>query len=174
MNMGKIRKPDFLIIGAPRAGTTWLWRMLKQHPGVDLPAVKEPFFFGAAELYRKGEDWYYNRFSGTDPSKITGEGSTAYFYDQVPYFYNSGKELIHDDTLPVIPKLITDELPDVKIFILLRDPVQRAISNYRMWKARGAIRPLGTLKETAEHRRKMRIVEYGHYVRYLFRACRES
>ena len=44
LDQGKI-KPDFLIIGAPRAGTSWLWEMLKEHPDIDLPEVKEPFFF---------------------------------------------------------------------------------------------------------------------------------
>ncbi len=126
-------KPDFLIIGAPRAGTSWLWEMLKGHPDIDLPKVKEPFFFGASEIYKRGIDWYFDLFKDIDPSKITGEGSTSNFYDRVPYFYNEGHELKYDDSLPVIPELISSALPDVKIIICLRDPVERAISHFGLW-----------------------------------------
>ena len=55
------RKPNFFIIGAQKCGTGWLWEMLKQHPGTDLPSQKEIHFFGASELYRKGKGWYYNQ-----------------------------------------------------------------------------------------------------------------
>lgn len=167
MKENKIRKPDFLIIGAPRSGTTWLWEVLKQHPGTDLPKQKEPFFFGSSEIYGKGKLWYYSHFRGIDIAKVTGEGSTSNFYDHVPYFFNAGKELLNDNSLPVIPKLITEELPRIKIFICLRDPVQRAISHYGKFKAAGMLSAVAGLKETSKQRRKMRIVEYGHYARYL-------
>lgn len=167
MNSGEPRKPDFLIIGAPRAGTSWLWEMLKQHPGTDLPRVKEPFFFGSSEIYNKGLDWYYGLFKDIDPSKVTGEGSTSNFYDRVPYFYNKGTELMYDDSLPVIPKLITDELPDIKIFICLRDPVQRAISHYGLFKGKGDFSPFTSLGYVAKTLRKKRLIEYGQYAKYL-------
>jgi len=167
MATGYIRKPDFLIIGAPRAGTSWLWEMLNQHPGTDLPSLKEPFFFGSSEAYNKGFNWYYDMFKDVDTSKLTGEGSTSNFYDRVPYFWNKSRELVYDDSLPVIPKLITDELPDIKIFICLRDPVQRAISHYGLFKGQGDMSPFLRLKDVAQNLRKMRIVEYGYYARYL-------
>ena len=126
MKYDNVRKPDFLIIGAPRAGTSWLWSMLNQHPRTDLPKDKEPFFFGAADIYSRGIEWYYDIFRNLDPNKVTGEGSTAYFYDSVPYFYNPGRELKFEYSLGTIPALITAELPNVKIFICLRDPVERS------------------------------------------------
>ncbi len=165
--VNEIRKPDFLIIGAPRSGTSWLWQMIEQHSGTDLPGKKEPFFFGSSEIYSKGKPWYYNLFKGIDIAKITGEGSTSNFYDRVPYFFNTGRELLYDNSLPVIPKLITEELPEIKIFICLRDPVQRAISHYRMFLGEGGIPLFKGLKEISIQRRKTRIVEYGHYARYL-------
>jgi hypothetical protein len=166
MTKQKRRKPDFLIIGAPRAGTSWLWEMLDQHPGTDLPKIKEPFFFGSVEVFRKGMDWYYDLFKEVDPNKVTGEGSTSNFYDRIPYFWNKENEIVYEDSLPVIPKLITDELPDIKVFICLRDPVARAISHYGMVKSQGRISPFARLKDVAEGRPKMRIVLYGHYAKY--------
>lgn len=166
-------KPDFLIVGAQKAGTTWLWRMLQQHPGTDLPPEKEIHFFGSSELYRKGMDWYYDHFARLDRSKVIGEASTTYFYDHVPYWYNNSSKLEVNHSLQTIPELIATELPDVKILVLLRDPVQRAISAYyhwmhgEYWMRKGTVSPLLGLKETAIQHPKIRILEYGYYARYL-------
>ncbi|MCZ6678495.1 MAG: sulfotransferase [Candidatus Poribacteria bacterium] len=162
-------KPDFLIIGAQKAGTTWLWRMLQQHPQVDPPKEKEIHFFGSAENYRNGKDWYYSHFAGLDRSKITGEASPTYFYDNVPYWYNQSRKLEVDRSLPTIPELITTELPNIKILVILRDPVRRAVSAYfhRMRRKEGTVSPLLGLKETAVQHPKIRILEGGYYARYL-------
>jgi len=166
-------KPDFLIIGAQKAGTTWLWSMLNKHPGTDLPKEKEIHYFGSAELYRKGKDYYYNHFAGLDRSKISGEASPTNFYDHVPYWYNKSRKLEVDRSLPTIPELITTELPDIKILILLRDPVRRAISAYyhwmrgQYWMHKGDVSPLLGLRETAIQHPKFRILEFGYYARYL-------
>ena len=166
LDCGKI-KPDFLIIGAPRAGTSWLWEMLKEHPDIDLPEVKEPFFFGASEIYGKGFEWYLDLFKNIDPNKITGEGSTSNFYDHVPYFYNKSDELKYDNSLPVIPELICNYLPEVKIIICLRDPVDRAISHFGLWLGKGVIPPFSKLKKISLDKKKLRIIEYGYYAKYL-------
>jgi len=166
-------KPDFLIIGAQKAGTTWLWKMLQQHPGTDLPKEKEIHFFGSSELYRKGKDQYYWHFADLDSSKVIGEASTTYLYDNVPYWYNDSLKLVVDESLPTIPELITTEMPEVKILVVLRDPVRRAISAYyhwmrgQYWPRKGAVSPLLGLKETAIQHPRMRILEYGYYARYL-------
>lgn len=166
-------KPDFLIIGAQKAGTTWLWRMLEQHPDTDLAKEKEIHFFGSSELYRKGKDRYYGHFARLDRSKVIGEASTSYFYDNVPYWYNESSKLEVDHSLPTIPELITAELPDVKILVVLRDPVHRALSAYfhfmrgEYWMRKGAVSPSLGLKETAIQNPKIRILEYGYYARYL-------
>jgi len=100
------RKPDFLIIGAQKAGTSWLWDMLNQHPGTALPKIKEIHYFGSSELYARGPDWYYEHFAQTDRSKVTGEASTTYFYDYVPFWYNKSRQLEIDRSLPSIPELV--------------------------------------------------------------------
>ena len=132
-----------------------------------MPNVKEPFFFGASEVYAKGLDWYFNLFKDIDPKKITGEGSTSNFYDHVPYFYNDGHKLKYDHSLPVIPELVTTALPGIKIIICLRDPVQRAVSHYGLWLGKGNVSPFLGIKKPAEERRKLRIIEYGYYAKYL-------
>jgi hypothetical protein len=120
--------PDYLIIGAQRAGTTSLHRYLVQHPGVrTMLRAKGIHFFDTS--YGRGLDWYASRF----PTKLyawyvarrhglalrTGEAS--------PYY------LFH----PHVPRRVAEHLPRVKLIALLRDPVQRAYSHYQHEVARG-------------------------------------
>lgn len=110
--MSQSRKtPDFLIIGAQKAGTTSLFHYLKQHPDILTPEEKEIHFFDMR--YERGIDWYQSFFSEAAASeKVTGEAS--------PYY------LFH----PCVPGRVKAHLPDVKLIILLRDPVARAFSHY--------------------------------------------
>ncbi len=163
----QFRDPDFMIIGAQKAGTTWLWDKLKRHPGTSLPRKKEIHFFGGVENYNKGEKWYFNHFKGVDSDKIFGEASTTYFYDYLPYWYNNSRDLQFDETRPPIAELITSRFPEIKVIISLRDPVNRAISAYRHYMKWGNLPPLAGLKETAIKNPKLRIVEYGYYAKYL-------
>lgn len=167
MKLQDITRPDFLLIGAQKSGTTWLWRVLDQHPGTDLPEKKEIHFFGGAENYRKGKKWYYNHFEDLDSSKVIGEASTTYLYDNIPFWYNSSSSLEVDRSLPTIPELITNELPNIKILVILRDPVWRAVSAYKHWMRKRELLPLLGLRELAIRYPKLRILEYGHYARYL-------
>lgn len=167
MKFGNIIKPDFLIIGAQKCGTTWLWNMLKQHPGTDLMLKKEIHFFSTSEHYNKGKEWYYNHFNNVNPSKVVGEASTSYLYDYVTYSYNPTKALEIDHSLPAIPELITNEFPNIKIFIILRDPLRRAVSAYKFNVEKGFMSPFSGLKKTAIQRPRMRILEYGYYARYI-------
>lgn len=170
------KKPDFLIIGAQKSGTSWLWRMIGQHPETDLPQKKEIHLFGGSEMYRKGLPWYYKHFKGLDPTKVTGEASTTYLFDNVPYWYNSSNDLKFDKSLSSIPELITQELPNVKIIAVLRNPISRAISAYHHLMRRVAVQkkdydhdisPLLRLAEVAVKFPKNRILEYGFYSKYL-------
>lgn len=161
------RKPDFLLIGVQKSGTSWLWDKLRQHPGTDLPGTKEIHFFGGSENYRKGIGQYLEHFAACNPKLVTGEASTSYFYDAVPYWFNSGPELLHDEDLDTIPRLVARELPDAKIIVVMRDPVARALSAYRHWMKKGELPPLAGLQKTATEHPKLRIIEYGHYARHL-------
>jgi Sulfotransferase domain len=120
--------PDYLIIGAQRAGTTSLFKYLAQHPAVGRPFLgKGAHFFDTnysddLDVYRayfptRAYSWYVRASRGMD--LVTGEGS--------PYY------LAH----PHAPYRIAEALPEVKLIALLRDPVERAYSHYQHEVARG-------------------------------------
>ena len=162
-----MRKFDFLLIGAQKSATSWLWDKLDQHPGTDLPAEKEIHYFGGEEIFRRGPEWYYRHFENTNPALLTGEASTSYLYDRVPYWYNGVPAIEYAEDLPTIPELVAAENPEAKIVVVLRDPVHRAVSAYRHYTKKGLESPLIGLRRTAIEHPKMRILEYGFYARYL-------
>ncbi|ABX12062.1 sulfotransferase domain-containing protein [Nitrosopumilus maritimus] len=104
--------PNFIIIGAPKCGTTSLYNYLIQHPQILSSSRKEPMFFSM--FYNKNPLWYKINFpiKFGHSKKITGEASTSY--------------LIY----PNVPKLVKEMLPDVKIIIMLRNPIDRSFSQY--------------------------------------------
>lgn len=107
--------PNFLIIGAARSGTSTLYHQLQNHPDVYLPRNKrpEPHFFFKATEYKRGLAYYSERyFSDWKGEKAVGEASTSYLF---------GKGT---------PELVADALPDVRIIVMLRNPIDRAYSNY--------------------------------------------
>ena len=157
-----IKKPDFLIIGAQKCGTTWLWNMLKQHPGTDLRNPKEIQFFSSSRNYRKGMEWYYSHFRNVNPVKVNGEASTDYFFDHVLI-----DNIRQDEDLPLIPVLVQNELPDVKIILILRDPVKRAVSAYYHHLQWRRFPPGVGLIEASERFPHLRIIERGFYAKYL-------
>jgi hypothetical protein len=116
------RLPDFLIIGAAKAGTTTLHDYLARHPRVrmsrsDDPSVrdKEPCFFDAAVNWKRGVEWYRSLFAGARDDQLCGEASTNYTrFPQVPG----------------VPERIAALLPRAKLLYLLRHPVERAYSHY--------------------------------------------
>jgi sulfotransferase family protein len=120
--------PDYLIIGAQRAGTTSLHRYLVQHPGVrTMLRTKGVHFFDTA--YGRGMSWYASRF----PTRLTAwwvarrHGVELRTGEASPYY------LFH----PLVPDRVAEHLPRVKLIALLRDPVQRAYSHYQHEVARG-------------------------------------
>jgi Sulfotransferase domain len=112
--------PDFLIVGAQRCGTTFLYAALVEHPMIAKARRKEVHFFDNA--WAKGLNWYRGCFPSekklqrtdwsTGQKMLTGEAS--------PYY------LFH----PLAPERIQTAFPKVKLIVLLRDPVQRAHSQY--------------------------------------------
>jgi tetratricopeptide (TPR) repeat protein len=110
-----VKDPDFIIIGAGKCGTSSLHVYLMQHPQIVPPIDKEIHFFSHKVAY--GKDWYLSHFAPTARSStklITGEASTSYFHT------------CHLNTHQTMHQL----LPDAKLILLLRDPVERAISHY--------------------------------------------
>jgi len=103
--------PDFIGIGAQRAGTTRLYELLKQHPDICLPSYrKEVHYFD--RYYHKGERWYRSLF-GYCKGKIAGEITPAYIYDKK------------------CAERIYKLLPDVKLIAILRNPIDRAYSQFK-------------------------------------------
>ena len=113
-------KPDFLIIGTQRGGTTTLHSLLSAHPDIFMPEEKEVHYFDLN--YEKGIEWYTAKFPDQpgDTKGISGEAS--------PYY------LFH----PHVPARVAKDLPEVKLIVLLRDPVDRAYSNYMLERKRNA------------------------------------
>lgn len=120
-------QPNFLIVGAPKCGTTALYAYLNKHREVFMPEVKEPYFFvkpkevigeGPADLSHRmfidSEQEYAALFDGVGAThRAIGEASAGY---------------LHFHQL-VIPQVL-EKLGDVRIIILIRDPVARAFSSH--------------------------------------------
>jgi len=134
-------KIGFLIIGAPKAGTTSLFEYMRAHPQVHMPGEKELYFFNMDRNYKRGWDWYEATVTrNAPPEAICGEATTEYL-SGAPYAEPAGKAQGEDDLADppdcasfeeVIPRRIRSALPDARLICVLRDPVRRAYSHYRM------------------------------------------
>lgn len=104
--------PNFIGIGAPRCGTTWVAEALRFHPEIYIPSNhKEIHFFD--QHFHKGIKWYKNNFSQQKENQITGEITPRYL---------RGKQTA---------KIIFQHFPKVKLIVCLRDPIERAFSHYQ-------------------------------------------
>jgi Sulfotransferase domain len=126
----------FLIIGAPKAGTTSLFEYLREHPEIHMPGEKEVYYFNMDRNYRRGWDWYQATVTRNAPAgAICGEATTEYI-SGAPYNDENDDEATPDRNggpiEELIPRRIRKALPDVKLICVLRDPVKRAYSHYRM------------------------------------------
>lgn len=104
------RLPDFLGLGVQKGGTTTLQRLLEQHPGAFLPAAKELHFFSLH--FAEGEAWYREQFALATPEQRCGEITPYYIFH------------------PQAPVRVQALLPFARLIVLLRDPVERALSQY--------------------------------------------
>ena len=108
--------PDFIIIGAQRCGTSFLYDRLCEHPYVERAATKEVHYFD--RKFDKGTDWYKSCFPPPAQKEgrrvITGEASPYYLY----YPHAAGRA--------------AKVVPQAKLIALLRNPVDRAYSNYQL------------------------------------------
>jgi hypothetical protein len=112
------RLPDFLLVGPPRTGTTWLHGVL-YHRACLPEGTKETHFFDM--FYNKGLDWYRAYFWRCPEEAMAGEVTPTYF------------------SLPQVRERIARDLPECKIVCTLRDPVARAWSWYRVLHREGRI-----------------------------------
>lgn len=113
----KRQVPDFIVAGASRSGTTTLYSYLSQQEDIFMSPVKEVRFFDKDENYKKGESWYRKHFAGWDDEEAVGEASP-------PYFYHNA----YSSELPA--RRIYEYDPQMKLIFTLRNPVERAYSQY--------------------------------------------
>ncbi|MGY1802536.1 sulfotransferase [Blastococcus sp. SYSU D00922] len=131
------RLPHFVIAGAPKAGTTALHAALATHPGLYLSPVKEPKYYltdgrppprsgqrGPGDAH-SAQEWIWRReeylalFDGAPAGTVRGESTPFYLYDRAAH-----------------ARLVAD-VPDVKVVVVVRDPVDRAYSNWAHLRADG-------------------------------------
>lgn len=103
--------PDFLILGAQKAGTTALYAYLREHPDLTGPLWKEVSFFD--RHFARGVAWYRGNFPLRSRGRIVGEASPSYLFH------------------PLAPARAAAVVPEARLIVLVRDPVERAYSHYR-------------------------------------------
>jgi hypothetical protein len=113
--------PDFVIIGGKKCGTTYLYHLLSQHPLVELASSKELHFFN--RFFDEGIEWYRRCFPPPrlkdGRSTITGEGTPEYL------------------SYSPAPARMAKVVPQAQLIALLRNPVDRAYSDYQMVVRKG-------------------------------------
>ena len=132
--------PDFIIVGAQKAATSSLYKALCSHPDVYPAERKEIHFFDFN--YEQGVEWYQTQLK-RPKGKICGEASPFYIHH------------------PKVATRIERTFPRVKLIFIFRDPVERALSHYRMNVAEG-IEPLSPLRAmVAEEQRILEALKRG-------------
>lgn len=147
----KVRLPGMLILGAMKASTTSFYELLSRHPGVWLPSVKEPHYFtapnyGEPATFRR----YASLFADAPEGCLLGEASTG--YTKLP-------------RLGPTPQRIRETLGQPRMIYLLRDPVERIVSNYRHSQLAGHYRADMSIAEAAEC--DPILVTASHYARQI-------
>jgi hypothetical protein len=107
--------PNFLVIGAMKAGTTSLYRYLREHPQVFMPEEKELHFFVAEKRWGLGRAWYEAKFAAAGAAVAVGEASPT--YAMYPEFTG-------------VPDRIAELLPQVRLIYTVRHPIERMRSHY--------------------------------------------
>jgi hypothetical protein len=137
--------PNFLYIGASKAGSTWIFEALKAHPEVYVPPAKDLYYF--SRYYDRGSDWYEGFFRDAGAGhRAVGELSISY--------------LIRDKALGRIGR----DLPDARILISLRNPIGRAWSAYTFLRRNNTISV--PFREAIDQKIPF-LTETGHYARHL-------
>lgn len=143
------RKPTFLVIGVPRAGSTWIYERLKEHPNIWVPLKRrEVHFFDRDRNYSRGWKWYSRFFPDEDDDfEAVGEVSPHYLF---------GCE---------VPGRVKSLGSVNKFVVFLRDPISRLVSHYRFRRMVDGYS--GELHEFISDYPDS--VEWGRYGRYLKR-----
>lgn len=155
-----ITKPNFFIVGTPKSGTTSLFNYLEDHPEVFVPKIKEPHFFSYPEIvstYYKttiinSQESYNNLYKHANGYQAVGDLSSS-------YLFNSQSAI-----------RIKEFNPEAKIIVVLRNPVDRAVSHYLMdYNLNYIQKPLLEVLRNKEQNNKFytQYVELGFYEKQL-------
>lgn len=106
-------RPDFILIGAMKCGTSTVSAYLEDHPEVFMLRGCDPQFFSDDDIYARGTAWYDGLFADAGSARRVGEGSNG---------YSSG------DLYPEAAARMAAHLPDARILYMVRDPVERIAS----------------------------------------------
>lgn len=116
----KMHDVDFLIIGAAKSATTWLQAQLQAASSIYMPDPELHYF---SRKYARGEKWYIEQFKTAQGTRLVGEKSNSYLSD------------------PKAANRIHNALPNIKLIAQLRNPIDRAYSDYCMLFRRGEVGP---------------------------------
>ena len=154
-------RPNFLIIGAAKAGTSWISRKLEQHPDVFIG--DSTYFFDNPRHWANGVAWYERCFEAGTGKRAVGEKTPSYLW---------GSKCSEDDP-NFVPARVRQGLPDARIIVILRNPVARAVSHFNYAIRTGHLSPLynidKVLRGTQAPTKSARILERGLYCRQLER-----
>jgi Sulfotransferase family len=146
--MSDFHLPSFVIVGATKSATTWLSHNLGAHPEIFLPTPELHYF---SRFFDRGDDWYRSQFAGARPGQRIGEKSASY----LPH--------------PQAPGRLHRLLPGAKLLAQLRNPIERAYSDYCMHYRRGQVnRDIGHYLDP-ERTPIPRLLDDGFYHRHLMR-----
>jgi hypothetical protein len=120
LSPAKRAMPGFIVIGAQKSGTSSLFAYLGQHPLIIRPIFKEPYYFD--RHYHRGLGWYGRNF----PAQSTVERLNDR-YGRAHLTFEATPSYVFD---PEVPARIARDVATRKLILLLRDPVDRAISAY--------------------------------------------
>lgn len=152
--MNRKPPPDFIIIGAMRAGTTALSERLSHHPEIGISRLKETDYFIAEKNARRGMRWYRSLFPEDRP--ICGEASPNY---------------TKNDVFTGVPERIQSIRPHVKLIYIVRDPADRFWSHYNhTWLMRGGLPPPDELLNEREGAHILASSMYHRQITPYFRA----
>jgi hypothetical protein len=138
-----ISGPSFLFLGTGRAGSTWFFQVLREHPDVFVPPNKGTFFF--TRLFDMGIEWYEAYFPREGSRRVAGEVCEDYL---------ASAEALHR---------IAEYRPEMRLVCCLRNPYERAYSAWRFFARNGMDQP--TLLEQA--RLRPDLFYFGHYATQL-------
>jgi hypothetical protein len=138
--------PTFIVIGAAKCATTSVCELLGDHPDVFMSDPKEPHYFQLPDsnAFEERRAWYESLFRGAEGAGAVGEGSVS---------------CTHPTRLGIAPPRIRRLIPDCKLVYMVRHPIRRIESDWRMMRHEG--RTSGSIRQAFDD--DPALLAWGHY-----------